>query len=1373
MKINLKHIQKTALSFLLAGACLLGQGNLPVQAQLQPGLSDLSRTAAAEGIVMLKNEDHVLPLGKNGVEDVSVFGRIQVDYFACGYGSGGDVKFPYTVNLLEGLRANPSIRVNEDLALVYEDWCAQNVPDHGSWANWPLSHPEMPLSEELVLAAAKQSETAVVVIGRSAGEDRDAKLEEGSWYLTALEKEMLQKANDHFENVVVLLNVGTLIDMAWVNDYDNLDSILYVWQGGMESGHAVADVLTGEVTPSGKLTQTIAKSYECYPSSKNNGRTDYNNYAEDIYVGYRYFETFAKEEVQYPFGYGLSYTDFLIETDEIAVSGDEITVTVKVTNVGDTYSGKEVLQVYYGAPQGVLGKAEKSLIAYAKTHELMPGAAQEIQLTFSVADMASFDDAGKTGYDSAFVLEAGDYPIYVGNSVRTAENVGNYHVEQLRLVEQLSEANAVEQGFSRMVNVNGTIGYEPVPTVTVDLHDRIEGALPKAVTTNVKKTIHLTEVYEGKYALDDFVAQLSFEELEALSRGDYEMRSSLGAAGNAAVFGGTSKSLRDKGVATVTTNDGPSGIRQAASASLIPIGTCLSGTWNDALIRELYALLGQEMLLNESDVLLAPGMNIQRDPLCGRNFEYFSEDPVLTGLMGANVVKGVQSQGVAACPKHFALNNQETGRNVADSRASERAQREIYLKAFEMMIETSKPQTLMGSYNKINGEYSHYHYELFQTILRDEWGYDGVVFTDWWIAEGKPSYMDNVSNNAYRVRAHVDVLMPGSGPSWNFDTSLAKSYNTWVKAGCPAGTVDAGITLGELQRTAKSVLNFVMKSEDFRTSNGYPTYAEEYAKETTEFFTVETEPAPVKPVLTELCIDGVPYPAFDAKKFSYQVFVRDIDVRVPKVEAVAAEGEISIVQPTLENPYAKVTVSKDGASNTYKVLFTNAVDLEPVGEDPIYAKVENIFIDGEALWEFYPTVKEYELVVNQPLTEETEISVQAPEGVDGVVRYFDDYVIVRAESKDQATEYKISFLVGTVPERGEKALTVIDGSEEGAVTYLKETSSYYQTGTVWKEQGNDPQEPEGGDGMHYAEVTVGDYFLFDVEVKQAGYYMVAPRAAAYDWSGLAQYGYQLESDGELLTGFMHSATGGWFTWVTQKAKPVYLKEGRQTMRLLFDCAAINVNYLTFTYLGDASELPDISGMVEYIFTDVYKDWYTDYVQYVYEQGLMTGIQHTTEFRPMANVTKAQVAQVLYNIEKKPVPKDGLVFKELKDVYAVEWYADAVAWAYNTGIITGDLNTKKFSPNANVTREQLALMLYRYAEYKNYDISGKGNISGMSGADQVSDWSKEGVRWAVGSGLISGMEKDGILDLAPHGNANRAQLAAMLQRFCTTFLGEGK
>lgn len=1364
----------------------LGVPSMPAKAELQAGLADTAREAAAEGIVMLKNDNQVLPLGGGtSVEKVSVFGRVQIDYFPCGYGSGGDVKVPYTVNLLEGLRDNPAIQVNEELAAVYEKWCGEHVPSAGGWGNWPLSHPEMPLDDEVVADAAEYSDTAVVVIGRSSGEDRESRLEPGSWYLTDLEKDMLAKANDNFENVVVLLNVGTLIDMSWVSDYDNLDSILYVWQGGMESGNAVADVLSGSVAPSGKLPQTIADSYEDYPSAANFGNTEYNNYAEDIYVGYRYFETFAKDSVMYPFGYGLGYTDFAIDTKDVTESDGSISVDVTVTNTGDTYSGKEVVQVYYGAPQGELGKAEKSLAAYAKTNELAPGEQQDITLTFKADQMASYDDAGKTGHKSAYVMEAGEYPIYVGNSVRDAKEVGVYTEPELRVTEQCTEANAVEQGFDRMVNNNGVLEYEPVPTATVDLHDRIESELPAAVESDVEDVITLNDVYDGTYTLDQFVAQLDFDDLEALTRGDYTMGSSLGAPGNAAVYGGITESLREKGVVPVTTTDGPSGIRLTASASLVPIGTCLSSTWNDDLVEELYQLVGQEMVLNGSDVILAPGMNLQRDPLCGRNFEYFSEDPLLTGRMGANYVKGVQSQGVSACPKHFALNNQETNRNYNDSRCSERAQRELYLKGFEICIKEAKPLNLMTSYNKVNGEWAYYNYELMKTILRDEWGYEGVLMTDWWIREGTCDYMEHTWNNAYRVRANTDLLMPGEGPygSGNADQSLRESYENWVSSGSPEGTVDSGITLGELQRTAKRVLTFVMKSENFRTTNGLPTYAEEYAGTTGDWFAVDTVKAPEKPVLSGIRIDGENLNIFSPLKKEYKIFTRDLS-RMPEVSAESDEGEVEITQATAESGCAVIRVANDNGATIYRIYFTNEADLDPVGENPVYAKVNSISVNGEEIYNFYPTIKSYTVKVESAA--DTEITAETPENVSASVTMCDGYAVVRAESDDQATEYKVyldeipseelrphsddfagselkdfwtlndpdethfekgdgyvqitsqvgqfyqtsednyvknylsqpaygdweavatlnfeveggqayqqfgllvmddpdnyvgvkyecndwnsgnwegvvnvqetngtassdtpnmellrpytndgqahdfyykirkegdtfklSFSVngtdfvdmgtktmalndpklviyaangmGSLKDgtstadvtetpvivkdlqvtdlnsagQPEVQVTTIKASQPGDVTKMKATSNIYKYGSQFTtEASQDPEDPEGAAGMIVGTVKTGNYLLFKVNVEKSGRYLLAPRTAALDESGNIQYSYQLECDGDVLASFVHGHTGGWWNWVTQEAKEIYLTEGQHTLRLYFNCSDININYFQFTY----------------------------------------------------------------------------------------------------------------------------------------------------------------------------------------------------------------
>lgn len=791
--------------------------------ELQEGLAELAGEAAAEGIVLLKNDSGTLPLTADTT--VSVFGRVQLDYFSVGYGSGGDVKPPYIINLMEGLRENPNIQINEQLAVIYETWCRKNKVNHGSWGNWPRSHREMPITETVVMQAAAASNAAIVVIGRGAGEDRENVLEKGSYYLSDQEMNLLEKVTAVFKKVIVLLNFGTIIDMSWVEQFgDRIKAILCLWQGGMESGHAVAKILSGLATPSGKLAATIANRYEDYPSSKNFGNKKFNNYVEDIFVGYRYFETFAKTSVKYPFGYGLSYTTFQIVTQSVEEKGGKIFVNVTVKNTGDQYSGKEVVQVYYGAPQGVLGKAVKSLATFAKTQLLQPGRSETLTLVFNVAQMASYDDGGKTGYKSAWVLEAGDYPIYVGNHVQTANVQGRYSQQTLKVIEQFSESAAVkpEHSFERMVAKTGkagriTLAYEPVPIVTTDLKDTVQSRLPQAVAQTGDKGYKLIEVKKGTVTMDEFIAQLSLDELEGLSRGDYTMNSPLGTPGNAAVFGGVLPSLRDKGVVPITTSDGPSGIRLSVYASLLPIGSNLACSWNEDLVERLHQKLGQEMLKKGSDVLLSPGMNIQRDPLCGRNFEYFSEDPLLTGRMASAVVRGIQSQGVSACPKHFACNNQETNRTLHDSRVSERALREIYLKCFEICVKEAKPQNIMTSYNKINGVWGHYHFELSTIILREEWGYKGNVMTDWWIQSSKDPNFPKLRDNAYRVRAQVDVLMPG-GKRKMFrkrrqDPSLLKSYD-----------IPEGITLGELQRCAANVLRFVLISAPFAKANGLPFY---------------------------------------------------------------------------------------------------------------------------------------------------------------------------------------------------------------------------------------------------------------------------------------------------------------------------------------------------------------------------------------------------------------------------------------------------------------------------------------------------------------------------------------------------------------------
>lgn len=771
---------------------------------ITPGMPELLRKVAAEGTVLLKN-DNVLPL-ENGTT-VSLFGRVQLEWFYTGYGSGGDVNKPYAVNLVEGIKNCKALNLNIELLEIYKEWNSKNPIDHGYWGHWPRCYPDMPLDDDIVKRAAEASDCAVVCIGRSSGEDRENALEEGSFYLNASEKNMLSLVTKYFSKTVVLLNIGSIMDLSFANDYDGkISSVLLVWQGGMESGNAVADILSGEAYPSGKLTDTVACSYEDYPSANSFGAKKFNNYEEDIYVGYRWFETFYPDNVLYPFGFGLSYTDFEIKclSAEKAENGFEFEASVK--NIGK-YNGKETVQVYLEKPCGILGNPSRILAGFAKTAELKPNEEEKLSVFVPMERLSSYDDGGKTGCKSAYVIEKGEYIFYIGSDVRSTECVYTYNHTQTTVFEQLSEAAAPKTAFdvfaAKESNGKRILSKQPVSTVTTRLKDIIITNLPKGVDYSGDKGYTLSDVKSGKVSMDEFVAQLDTDELEAISRGAYIMDSPLGMPGNAGVYGGVLPSLREKGVPAVTATDGPSGIRLNSCCSLIPIGTLLACTFDEKLVEELYEKVGNEMLDRGSDVLLAPGMNIHRNPLCGRNFEYYSEDPFLTGKIAAASVRGLQKTGVSACPKHFACNNQEFKRNSTDSRLSERALREIYLKGFEICVKEAKPQNIMTSYNMVNGVFSHYHYELCRTILRGEWGFDGCVMTDWWMQYRRSPEFPNMKDNAYRVRACVDVLMPGGKRvgKQKSDGTLLKTYGK-----------ENGITLGEMQYCAKNVLRFAMDS---------------------------------------------------------------------------------------------------------------------------------------------------------------------------------------------------------------------------------------------------------------------------------------------------------------------------------------------------------------------------------------------------------------------------------------------------------------------------------------------------------------------------------------------------------------------------------
>ena len=757
-----------------------------------PGMSELLCRAAAEGAVLLEN-DGTLPLkGK-----FALFGRTQADSFYTGYGSGGDVVKPYRVSILDGILKEGALMPDGELAEVYRKWTKEHPVDHGYWGNWPLNYPEMPLDEALVKSAASRSETAVVVLGRAAGEDRDNLLEKGSYYLTDEEKNMLSLTRKHFKKLAVLLNIGSVIDFSWVDDFKP-NAVLLLWQGGMETGNACAKLLAGEVSLSGKLTAAIAKTYKDYPA-QHFGDAHHTEYTEDIYVGYRYFETFAKEKVRYPFGYGKSYTQFALESAfGYAQNGAEI--KVKVKNTGGC-AGKCVVEAYVQKPFGKAGNPKRELVAFCKTALLPAGGEEEVCLSVPVYRLLTYDEEL-----SSEVLLGGEYVFFVGEDVRSAAEVGRVKSEG-RLMRHLQERGAPRVPFNIFAAQRKGEEYAltkvPVRTAAADLKQEMEQSIPPENLWEIHtEPCTFSDVRAGKVPLRAFVAQLSFDELEAVSRGDYTMDSPLGPKGNAGAFGGVLPSLNGKGVPPVITTDGPSGIRLKQASSLLPIGTLLASTFNEALVEEVYAGVGKEMKERGSDVLLAPGMNIQRSPLCGRNFEYYSEDPVLSGKIASAAVKGVQSAGVSACPKHFACNNQEFNRNGHDARLSERALREIYMKGFEICVREANPHCIMTSYNKINGVWAHYHFELVRGILRGEWGFGGCVMTDWWMRRARCPEYPKLKNNAYRIRAGVNVLMPGGG-------HLGRRV--------PDGTVRAamkkdGLTMGELRRNAEEVLAFVLHS---------------------------------------------------------------------------------------------------------------------------------------------------------------------------------------------------------------------------------------------------------------------------------------------------------------------------------------------------------------------------------------------------------------------------------------------------------------------------------------------------------------------------------------------------------------------------------
>ena len=740
---------------------------------------ELSKKAALDGMVLLKNEGSVLPLCAGS--RIALFGKGTFDYVKGGGGSG-DVNVPYIRTLYDGfLQHKDLVVVDENIASFYRNYVQAEYRQGGI----PGMIPEPELPDPLAAAAAMSNDAAIVSISRFSGEGWDRKSEFGhpdanlcdnkglislqdqlfpdsDFYLSPTEEKMIQTVTAHFSCVILVLNVGGMIATDWFADNSRIQGALLAWQGGMEGGCAAADLLLGLETPSGKLSDTFARRLEDYPSTQSfHESSDYVNYTEDIYVGYRYFETLpgAAEKVIYPFGFGLSYTTFSLTCLPIAylpantpsgqasasssVDGSySVRVSAVVTNTGSR-KGREVVQLYCEAPQGLLGKPARVLCGYQKTRLLFPGESQQITLQVAPKDIASYDDSGQI-CKSAWVLERGIYHFFLGTDVRCTRELepafrlsSDYILQQChslmapsQLPFRLRSDGSCEKLFTSKPHDPNENCLAPMPHSETNSRTPLTRFRPSGYESWVKEkdpVPKLADVYDGRISLQDFIHSIPDADLISLLGG----QPNTGIA-NTCGYG----NLPEFGIPNIMTADGPAGLRvhpdTGVTATAFPCSTLLACTWDPDITFEVGRACAEEVKENNIGVWLAPGVNIHRSPLCGRNFEYYSEDPFLTGKQAEGMVKGIQSCRVAATVKHLALNDKETNRKDSDSRASERAIREIYLKQFEIILHDAHPWSIMSSYNIINGYRASENPDLLIGILRKEWGYDGMVTSDWW-----------------------------------------------------------------------------------------------------------------------------------------------------------------------------------------------------------------------------------------------------------------------------------------------------------------------------------------------------------------------------------------------------------------------------------------------------------------------------------------------------------------------------------------------------------------------------------------------------------------------------------------------------------------
>ena len=831
--------------------------------------------AACEGIVLLRN-DGCLPL-KEG-EAVALFGGGAVRTIKGGTGSG-DVNQRESVSVWQGME-NHGMKLTsrkwlENFEEIYKkeraDWRDQILEETGRDPDGDLlkiyaAHGfRMPAGPKITREELGDAKTAVYVISRVAGEAADRFLQAGDYYLTDAEKQDLKFLSENCSALIVILNTGGQIDGKEILNLPVNLAVLTISQPGMEGGNALAKILLGQETPSGKLTDTWAKNYKDFPNassfSHNNGDVEHEFYTEGIYVGYRYFDTFGVE-AQFPFGFGLSYTSFAIRFLGLTAGPKQVTVELSVKNTGEKYAGKEVVQIYASCPQSGVQKEYRKLCAFAKTKKLEPGEAERITVSFPAKALAYFDESR-----TAWVAAGGVYGLWVGNSI------GNLSLEAELLLEEdtvLEEVSGICPPQNPVPELESSRERRKELDEAVAGMARAKGLVP----VRLKLSESFGPVSRGDTAKEEAMAkelvrELTDQELAAMVMGEIGkgQNNSLGAAGIMVpgAAGETSGILeKTRGVPGISMADGPAGVRLMQSyqvdrktgqvysqgilgaleggifadstvredadvyyqyCTAIPVGTMLAQTWNPRLVEKVGRAVAAELLEFGVSWWLAPGMNIHRNPLCGRNFEYFSEDPVVSGVMAAAMTRGVQSvPGVGTTIKHFACNNQEDNRKGSDSILSQRALREIYLRGFEIAVKTAQPMAIMTSYNLINGVHAANSADLCTTAAREEWGFEGLIMTDW------TTTMRGGGSIPWKcVKAGNDLIMPGARTD---------------RENILQALEDASLTRKELEVCAARVLKMIFCSSGYEDCR---SYKERFA-DLKPYLTVEEEAGEKEPL---------------------------------------------------------------------------------------------------------------------------------------------------------------------------------------------------------------------------------------------------------------------------------------------------------------------------------------------------------------------------------------------------------------------------------------------------------------------------------------------------------------------------------------------